>query len=137
MEKTKQKKPIIVSKINYNERKQELSHITTETTETEIGKLVITSEGTFHNEGIRKVVKDLNERICGLQQAIKSQKEIIKETPEMTKELQELKDTLIKLQEIDKADKQKLQLEVNEESLKKAKKDLREIKDIIGTRLKL
>jgi len=132
-----EKKSKVESKVSFDERKKELTHHTIETTETEVGSLVITSEGKFHEEGIKNIVRELNKRIGDLNHAISTQEKIIKKCPDMTPELQALKDQLIILQEIDKADKQRIQLEDNQANLKKTKKDLRDIKEEIGTRLKL
>ena len=134
--------PKIESKVSYDERRRELTHVTKETREAKaddevIGKATIESIGTYNESGIRKIVKDLSTRTTILQQSIKAQKQGLTNIPKWTKELKQLKEKLTDLQKIDKADKMKTQLDLDEKSIIQVKKDLRDIKQAIGDRLKL
>ena len=134
--------PKIESKVTYNDRKKELTHITIETREGKLGDEVIgiislESKGIYTEQGIRKILKDLSQKRTQLEQAIKQIKDDIKTKPELTKDLKELKEKLTKLQTIDQIEKKENQLKQNKEDLNKIIKDINDIKSAIGTRLKL
>jgi len=61
----------------------------------------------------------------------------LKEAGEMTPELQELKDKLQLIAKIDNAEKSKADIEATEDRLKMVNKEIKEIKEAVGTRLKL
>ena len=61
----------------------------------------------------------------------------LKDAGEMTPELTKLKEDLQKIAKIDKAEKNKQEIEATEERLKVVNKEIKEIKEAIGGRLKL
>jgi hypothetical protein len=134
--------PKIESKVTYDDRRKELTHATKEIKEAKvddeiIGEVTIESKGVYNEPGIRKIVVDLESRRMQLEQAIKSQKKETENVPKLTDDLKDLKEKLTNLQKIDKAEKQITQLQENEKALNQVKKDLRDIKETIGSRLKL
>ena len=136
-EKKELKAPTIESNVAYDDRRKEMIHTTKETQESEMGHIEISSKGVYHEEGIRKVLKDLDSRRLQLEQAIKSQKIETAKTPEMTEDLTKLKEQLTNLQKIDVSEKNKLQMATNQKDLVEVNKNLKQIKDAIGSRLKL
>ena len=132
----------IETHVKYDDRKKELTQYFKQTQEIKIGEDVIGEAITerkaiFKESGIRKIVGDLADQRMKLEQAIKKLKAGLKELPEMTKELKELEQ---KIQTINSFNKNKQiisQIETNESDLKIVKKDIRDIKETIGTRLKL
>lgn len=61
----------------------------------------------------------------------------LKDAGEMTPELEKLKEDLQKIAKIDQAEKSKKEIEATEERLKVVNKEIKEIKEVIGSRLKL
>ena len=61
----------------------------------------------------------------------------LKDAGEMTPELEKLKEDLQKIGKIEQAEKSKKEIEAVEERLKVVNKEIKEIQDEIGTRLKL
>jgi len=141
----KNQKSQVTENVSYDDRRKELTHKTKEVKETEVGELVLTSQAVLHEEGIRKTIKNLQETSQNLKKRINILKERLGPTPKMTPELQKLKDQLTILQKINHdevvtpEDKKKEEADLlqDETTLKKVEKDLKEIKDAIGTRLKL
>ncbi|MEK0335840.1 MAG: hypothetical protein QQN41_00185 [Nitrosopumilus sp.] len=142
MENQKEEKTKIERYVRYDDRRKELTHITKETREAKmgeetIGEVTIESKGVYKEVGIRKIVNDLTQRKAQLEQTTNAMKKDMENIPEMTDDLKNLKEKLTDLQKIDKAEKQKEQLDTDNETLDQVKKDLRDIKETIGTRLKL
>lgn len=141
----KEEKPTIDSKVVFDERRKVLTHTKKETRKTEFGELSIESKGIYHEEGIKKILGDLNKNKEVILENIKKIQECIDPTPEMTPELRELREKLKILQKVDHDEritdddkkKEVEDLEKQKESLKNIEKDIREIKESIGTRLKL
>ncbi len=140
----------IESKSSYDDRRKELTHVTTETREAKlgedkIGELSVTSKGVYNEAGIRKILKDLESQKEIHEKNIVNLKELGEEAPIMERDLIVLKENLKKLQLIDhkekasEADRKKEadNLKESEENLKKVNKNIRDIKDVIGSRLKL
>lgn len=101
-----------------------------------VGHSVIEREATFNEEGIRETLKSLGNQRTKLEQTIKSLKENA-DVKELTKEEIELEKKIQTINNFNKAKQTKAQLETQESDLKIVKKDIQEIKSVIGTRLKL
>ena len=138
------KKSVVKSNVSYDERRKIMTHTTEEERETEFGTLKTKSEGTYEEKGIRAVVKNLEEKRKVIKSNLQILEKLKEETPKMTPELQYLKDQLQTLQKIDhdekvnpkEKEKEAADLKNNLEELKKVEKDIKDIKDSIGTRLK-
>jgi len=136
----------VESSVSFDERRKELTHKTKEERpamigKTRIGKLRIESEGIYNEEGIREILKNLNQRRTNLEQNIKTLKEAKEEdqdfTEEEIKEIKKFKKLQEKLKEMNKHEEQRNRLEGLEKELKKVRKDIADIKQAIGNRLKL
>ncbi len=133
------------SNTRFDERRKELINTTTETKKTELGTLNIRTEGIYHEEGIKKVLKGLEGQRKTFESNISILKERLAPAPEMTDELVELEEKLKKInlinykkrQDEKSIKKDQDELKQQEESLKKVEKDLRDIKTAIGSRLNL
>ena len=138
-------KPIVESKVEYDERKKTLTNTKKETKDTDLGKLEVTSKGIYNEESIKTVINNLAKTKKQLEENIKKLEELNAETPEMTPELEKLKEQLTTLQKINhdenipEKDKQKEinDLEDMNKRLKDVNKDIEDIKKAIGGRLKL
>ncbi len=142
--------PKISSDVKYDDRRKEMTHTTTEVREakveeTIIGEVSIQSKGVYNVEGIKRILKDLEARKKHLEKVVDgAEKKDLKEIPELTDDLKELKEKLIKLQEKDKLEKENIaiaakndQIDTNQKDLEQVKKDIRDIRETIGSRLKL
>jgi len=141
--------PKISSDVQYDDRRKEMVHTTTEVREAKIddvliGEVSIQSKGTYNETGIKRILGDLATRKKALEKAVDVEKEEIKEVPELSDEMKELKEKLIKMQEIDKLEKENIgikakndQIDANQKDLDQVNKDIRDIKGTIGSRLKL
>ena len=133
------------SLVKYDDRRKELVHITRENKETDFGEISLESKGTYKEEGIRKVLANLQLKKKAVEKNIEILSRLQEPKPELTPELQKLKEQLITLQKIDHdekigADERKKEeddLRKNEEDLKQVNEDIRKIRDAIGTRLNL
>ena len=143
--------PKIESSVSYDDRRKELTHTTKETREAKLGEDVIgeatmTSKGVYNEQGIRKILKDLNSRKEILEKNVATLKELQNPVPDLKREteLERLKENLKTLQlmkhkeNISEADlkKEVEDLRKNEEDLKQVNKDIQDIKNEIGSRLK-
>ena len=102
-----------------------------------VGEGVMTRESTFNEEGIRNILKDLRAQQTNAEQRIKQLKESLKDVIELSPELQEIEKKIQAINDFNKNKKAITQLEDMETDLKTVKKDIVDIKDAIGTRLKL
>jgi len=135
----------ITSTTTFDERRKLLIHKSREEKKNELGDLIISTEALIHEEGIRKTLKDLEKKKDMLKDHIKRLEEVAGAKPEMNDELEELKKNLKTLQLIDHIEKateeskkkEKEQLENSRKDLKTVEKDLRDIKQAIGSRLKI
>ena len=141
------------SKLTYDDRKkillQEKSNVTENKTEEvkegeevkEASKLVSTVKSSMEVEYTEKGIKLAYE-------GLSKEKEFhdkhlidlnngLKEAGEMTPELEKLKADLQTITKIDQAEKSKKEIESTEERLKIVNKEIKEIKEAVGTRLKL
>jgi len=147
-EKVEEKAEVLEETTNitkFDERRGELVNINTETKKTDLGILKIRTEGSYHQEGIKKVLNDLKSQKKTFEKNIEVLKERLGPTPEMTEDLKELEEKLMKInlinykKKVDEKGKKKDQDELknNEENLKKVNKDIKDITDAIGTRINL
>jgi len=144
-EKKEEKKSKITSSTTFDERRKLLTHKSREEKETEFGNLVIEATDVRHEEGIKKTLSSLETQKKTILEDIKRLEEVIGPAPKMTPELEQLKENLTKLQLIrhhensneESRRKEQQQLDQNKENLKKVEKDLKEIKDAIGSRMKI
>lgn len=94
-------------------------------------------EVEYTEEGIKLAYRGLVEEKNHHDKHLIDMKKGLKDAGEMTPELTKLKEDLEKIAKIDKAEKSKKAIETTEERLKVVNKEIKEIKDEIGTRLKL
>lgn len=144
MNKTKEEN----SSLHFDERKkiliQKKSNVTenkTDSKETTEQKLVSTVKSSmeveYTEEGIKLAYNGLVEEKKFHDKRLIELKDTLKEAGEMTPELQELKDKLMLIAKIDQAEKSKADIQTTEDRLKVVNKEINEIKETIGTRLKL
>lgn len=134
--------PKTESKVKYDDRKKEL--IQEFTLEQEIksddqvvGNATMVRKTVFTEEGIRKIYADLRDQQAKHEQILKKLKNDLKEAPEMTDELKKLEENLKIINDYNKSKQVTSQIEVQEKELKDIKKDIRDIQEAIGSRLKL
>ena len=133
------------SKVSYDDRRKVLVHTTNTEEDAKssegktIGQVTTVMTGTYGEEGIRSVYKNLQQDIIGLEQGLKKNKEQLGALKEIEED-EDVKKVKALLEKINKL-KQKEQLENQkkefEERLKFSKKSYVEIKGAIGSRLKL
>lgn len=102
-----------------------------------IGESVTNRKATFKEEGIRNVIKELNEQQIKFEKTIKQLKDNLKNIPEITPEIKELEKKIQTINDFNKSKQMKSQIETTELDLKIVRKDIRDIKEAIGSRLKL
>ena len=102
-----------------------------------VGESIIERKATFNESGIRSILKDLGDQRTKLEQSIKKIKDNLKDVQELTEEEKELEKKIQKINNFNKSEQMKSQIETQESDLKIAKKDIDDIKNAIGTRLKL
>lgn len=142
------------TKLSYDDRRKILNQKKTEITEymtdevkdedgkvTEEQKLMSTVSQTlevnYTEEGIRLAHNNMMSQKESFEKQLVDLKEKFNEVGEIPKELKEFKDKLTEILKYDEAEKSKANHESVSEELKKVNKDLNELKDEIGTRLKL
>ncbi len=94
-------------------------------------------EVTYTEDGIKLAYKNLSNQRTGMEQRISVLKDGLKEHKELPEDLKKLKEDIDKITLFATGEQKKLELEDIEKELKNAKKEIKQIKDIIGTRLKL
>jgi len=132
----------IESKVAYDDRRKELTQFMKSIQEIKIdGEIVggVTAErkAVFKEDGIRKILADLQNQQTKIEQTIKQLNHALKDTPEMSEELIELEKKIQEINTFNKNKQLKSQIETNEKDLKLVKKDIRDIKEAIGSRLNL
>ncbi len=130
------------TKVSYDDRRKEMVQSFNSVQEIKldekvVGESVIDRKATFDEFGIRSVYKELSGQRTKLEQAIKQIKENLKEVKELTEDELELEKKIKKINDFNKSKQMKTQLETNESDLKIVKGELDDIKNAIGTRLKL
>lgn len=91
----------------------------------------------YTEAGIILAHKNLSEERTFLEKRVSDLKKKQKDAGEMTDDLKELKEKLAKLQKIDAAEKNKTEIEATEERLNDVTGQIKEMRDVIGSRLKL
>ena len=141
------------SKLTYDERRKILLQEKSNTTEyktdevkegeevKEESKLIATatsiSKVEHTEEGIRLAYKNLADEKKTQDKILIDLNNGLKDAGEMTPDLQKLKDDMSKIAKIDKAEIEAKKIEVTEERLKFLNGELKDLKETIGTRLKL
>ena len=130
------------TKVSYDDRRKEFTQFVKTIQEVKVGEetvgeSVMERKATFKEPGIRKILADMANQQMKLEQTIKQIKNSLKDVPELTPELKELEEKIKAINDFNKSEQVKLQLKTQEEELKLVKKDIREIKETIGTRLNL
>ena len=128
--------------VKYDDRRKEMVQDFKSTTEIKmeeevVGESIVQRKATFNKEGIKKVLKDLSNQRTKLEQSIKQVKDNLKDVKALTKEEVELEKQIQNINTFNKSDQMKLQIEGQEAELKIIKGDIQDIKNAIGTRLKL
>ena len=134
----------VIESVSYDDRKKELTHKTEEVRTPDNAKLTLNSKAVLNEKGIRETVKNLSMAKKNLKENIKALTTRLGETPKMTESLTKLKADLILLEKIrhdetltpEQKSKEEADLMKSQTELKKIEKDLKQIKDAIGTRLK-
>ncbi len=102
-----------------------------------VGESIVDRKATFNENGIRSVLKDLGDQRTKLEQSIKKIKDNLTTIQELTEEEKELEEKIKKINDFNKSTQMKSQIETQESDLKIVKKDIADIKNAIGSRLKL
>ncbi len=133
------------TKTTYDDRRKELTHViktvqdSLDEDKKVIGTVTNIKTGVYKEEGIRKAYKILQADVPNLEKSIKENKEKLEALKEIEEdeEVKKIKETLEKVAKL----KQKEQLETQKkefgEALAFTKKSLNEIRQAIGSRLKL
>ena len=140
-------------KLTYDDRRKELTQIKTQKSEnkteeitvdgkvTEKEKLISTVDHSMNvvytEEGIRLAYKNLAGQRTNVEQRIAQLKKSQEELTEMPEDLKKLKKQLETLQKYTQAEKSMLEYKALQENLKEVNADINQIKETIGTRLKL
>lgn len=130
------------TKVSYDDRRKELTqHFTSEQDvklgEEVVGNAKLERKAVFKEDGIRMILGDLKAQQAKLEQNLKKLKAAQKEVPEMTEELKELEKKIQIINDFNKNKQGLSQIEATESDLKLVKKDIRQIKETIGSRLQL
>jgi len=128
--------------VKYDDRRKEMVQDFKSTTEIKmeeevVGESIVQRKATFNKEGIKKVLKDLSNQRTKLEQSIKQVKDNLKDVKVLTKEEVKLEKQIQNINTFNKSDQMKLQIEGQEAELKIIKGDINDIKNAIGTRLKI
>ena len=128
--------------VKYDDRRKEMVQDFKSTTEIKmdeevVGESIVQRKATFNKEGIKKVLKDLSNQRTKLEQSIKQVKDNLKDVKVLTKEEVKLEKQIQNINTFNKSDQMKLQIVDQEAELKIIKGDIQDIKNAIGTRLKL
>jgi len=128
--------------VKYDDRRKEMVQDFKSTTEIKmeeevVGESIVQRKATFNKEGIKKVLKDLSNQRTKLEQSIKQVKDNLKDVKKLTKAEVELEKQIQNINTFNKSDQMKLQIEGQEAELKIIKGDINDIKNAIGTRLKI
>lgn len=139
----------LTSKLTYDDRKKELTQIKNEFVENKTDPVEV--EGTeqrllstrdhkmtavYTEEGIRLAHKNLSNQRTSQENRVAQLKKVVEEQKPLSEEAAKLRETLREIGKFDAAEKLRLEYEDLQEVLKETKKELSELKDVIGTRLK-
>jgi len=128
--------------VRYDDRRKELTQIIKSIQEIKVGEeavgeSVMERKAVFKEDGIRMILNDLTNQQMKLEQNLKKLKDAQKKVPEMTEEIKELEKKIQIINDFNKNKQGLSQIETTESDLKLVKKDIRDIKETIGSRLKL
>ncbi len=140
-DKQKTEEPKTETSVKYDDRRKVMIQYFESTQEIKIGDKVVGESvmkrtATFNEEGIRNALKELNRQRTKFEQTIKQINDNLKDIPELTPEQKKLEEDLKSINDFNKSSQMKTQLKTNEADLKLVKKDIRDIKEAVGTRLK-
>jgi peptidoglycan hydrolase CwlO-like protein len=129
------------TKVTYDDRRKELTQVLTSSQEVKVeeeivGSVSIERKAIFPENGIRKIVDDLSKQKTKTEQTLKQLTGALKEIPEMTEDLIELEKKIQTINNFNKNKQLKSQIENAEEDLKEINKNINQIKETIGSRLK-
>jgi len=135
----------ITRKTTFDERRKVLIHKSVEDKSNDLGDLNVVTTAIIHEEGLKRTISDLEKRKKQLKEDLGIINKNLEEVPKMTPELQVLKEQLTKLQLINRKKQETKESKKKDEEqakncqtdLKLVEKDLKEIKDAIGSRFKL
>ncbi len=141
------------SKLTYDDRRKLMTQVKTQTAENktepvmeegkvvEEAKLISTVKQemnvVYTEAGIRLAYKDLSDQRKFMENRAANLKEQFKDLEELPEDLKELKEKLKSINKFNIAEKAKLDYEGVQVELKDVKKDLAELQEAIGSRLKL
>jgi len=141
------------SKLTYDERRKLMTQVKTQASEnktepviedekvTEEAKLISTVKQelnvVYTEAGIRLAYKDLSDQKKFMENRATQLKEQFKDLGELPEDLKKLKENLKSINDFNVAEKAKLDYEGVQIELKDVKKDLAELQEAIGSRLKL
>ena len=139
------------TKLTYDDRKKELTQVKTQIVEnrtdpvkegkTEQPKLLSTLNhkmtAVYTEEGIKLAHKNLSNQRTSMENRLPQLKKQVEGQQDISEEAAKLRELLKELQKSDAAEKVRLEYEDLQKELKTTKKELEELKSIIGTRLKL
>ncbi len=132
-------------KLTYDDRRKELIQEKSQEKENKEGEDLISTVSqsmkvVYTEKGIKLAHKNLQKEKDFLDKRVSDLKKQIEDVEKMPEEekkkVEEFREMLKKLQKLDAADKLKTDLETANERMKLVKKELGEIKDTIGSRLK-
>lgn len=131
----------VKSTLSYNERRKILTQKKSQVVESKDGdKIMSTSEHSmtaeYTEEGIRLAHKDMTQQKAFLENKMKQLEPQFENEIELTEEEINLQKMLKRLQQFDTQQKAKTEYEAIKEEHKAVSKDLKELEDEIGTRLK-
>lgn len=129
------------SKLTYDDRRKVLVQRKSQVTENksddetpkELSTVKQTMEVTYSEGGIKLAMENLIKQKKGAEKRIAELE--AKEMPEMDADLKELKEKLERLAKYQAIDKSKEELKLVKENLEAVEKDIKEIREAIGTRL--
>lgn len=129
------------TKVTYDDRRKELTQVLTSNQEVKVeeeivGTVNIERTAVFPENGIRKILNDLTNQKTKTEQTLKQLNGALKEVPEMTEDLIEIEKKIQSINNFNKNKQLKTQIDNAQEDLKEINKNIKEIKETIGSRLK-
>lgn len=133
------------SKVAYDDRRKELTHQVDSEQEAKnnegetVGIVKTKMVGVYKEEGIRKIVSEMQNEVVQLEKDISSAKKMLEnfQNLEETEEIRKYKELQEKLTKLKQKEQFENQMKELEGKLKTTKTNLNQIKEVIGTRLKL
>lgn len=140
------------SKLTYDDRRKELLQIKSQITENKSDPVEVEGkidepkmlsvveqkmEVKYSEEGIKLAYKNLSKQKTSMEKRVADMKEQIEAIKDLPEELQKLQENMSTIANHIKASQAKLSYEGLKEELKEVNKEITELKDAVGTRLKL